>query len=85
MQKNAPCVQNKHIITTKEGEFMFGRESSNMPISFAMEMSRNQKAFSAFLKQSEGEQDEIIERARGIKTVREMHAFVNSIGNMEIK
>ena len=64
---------------------MFGRESSNMPISFAMEMSRNQKAFSAFLKQSEGEQDEIIERARGIKTVREMHAFVNSIGNMEIK
>ena len=62
---------------------MFGDNTSRMPIGFAMEMAHNKKAFSVFLRSSNEKQNEIIEKAREIKNIREMNRFVNSIGNMQ--
>ena len=53
-----------------------------MPIAFQMALAHNEASMNAFLKMSNEHQDKIISQANEIKTVREMHNFVDSIGKM---
>ena len=53
-----------------------------MPIAFQMALAHNEASMNAFLKMSNEHQDKIISKANEIKTVREMHNFVESIRKM---
>lgn len=54
-------------------------EENKMPIAFQMALAHNVSSMSAFLKMSNEKQDEIIEKSKKIKTVREINNFVNSL------
>ncbi len=54
-------------------------EENKMPLTFKMALAHNASSMSAFLKMSNEKQDEVIERSKNIKTIREMNNFVDSI------
>ena len=51
---------------------------SHFPIDFSMALAHNVPAFKSFLSLSDGEQDEIIEKAKSVKSIREMQS-INSL------
>ena len=53
-----------------------------MPLVFQMALAHNAESMNAFLKMSNEKQDEIIEKSKNIKTVREINNFVNSISKI---
>ncbi|MBQ3040504.1 MAG: hypothetical protein IJD42_02785 [Clostridia bacterium] len=53
-----------------------------MPIAFQMALAHNVPSMNEFLKMSNEKQDEVIEKSKNIKTIREMNNFVNSIPKM---
>ena len=53
-----------------------------MPLTFQMALAHNEASMNVFLKMSDEKQDKIINEANEIKTVREMHNFVDSIRKM---
>ncbi len=55
------------------------KSSADMPLGLSMALASNISSFNAFLKLSDREQDEIIEKARNVKTKRELQMLVNSI------
>ena len=55
---------------------------NKMPSAFQMALAHNTNSMNAFLKMSNEKQDKIINEAKEIKTVREMHNFVNFIPKM---
>ena len=54
-------------------------EIPKMPIGLQMALAHNTSSFNAFLKLSDSEQDKIIEKARNIKTKRELQAMIDNI------
>lgn len=62
---------------------MYGQESSQMPIRFAMSISKNAPALSAFLQMTNKEQDEVIKRASKIHNQRKMEQFVSTLPQMK--
>ncbi len=58
---------------------MYGDNSANMPIGFAMALAHDKKAFYTFLNMSDNEQDELIKRANKSKNIVEMQRLVNEI------
>ena len=52
---------------------------SHFPIDFSMALAHNVPAFKSFLSLSDGEQDEIIEKAKSVKSIREMQILVNGL------
>ena len=54
-------------------------EENKMPLAFQMALAHNVKSMNAFLKMSNEKQDEIIEKSKNIKTVREINNLVNSL------
>ena len=55
---------------------------TGMPIAFQMALAHNVQSMNEFLKMSNEKQDEVIEKSKNIKTIREMNNFVNSIQKM---
>lgn len=53
-----------------------------LPLGFKMAISHNLKAFSTFLSLDSKGQSDIIERAKQIKTKREMQIFVDSLPSL---
>ena len=58
---------------------MYGNESYTLPIGLAMSLSSNKEAFKIFLSMSNEEQDNLIGKAREMKTVRELQKMVDSL------
>lgn len=52
---------------------------SNFPIGFSMALAHNVPAFKIFLSLSDGEQDEIIKKARNTTNFRDMQLLVNGL------
>lgn len=58
---------------------MYGNASYDMPIGLAMSLSSNPEAFKTFLSMSNEEQDNVVNRAKEIKTKRELQLMVDSL------
>ena len=63
--------------TTFLGEKKMDKDS--FPIGFSMALAHNVSSFNAFLSLDDNEQNEIISKARSIKTKREMQILVDNI------
>ena len=53
--------------------------NDKMPIEFQMALAHNENALKAFLKMSDRKQNDIINEARNLSTLREINLFVNNI------
>ena len=60
------------------GEKKMDTEGS-FPIGFSMALAHNVSSFNAFLSLDDNEQNEIISKARSVKTKREMQILVDNI------
>ncbi|MBQ8163650.1 MAG: hypothetical protein IJZ93_04720 [Clostridia bacterium] len=58
---------------------MYGDNSANMPIGFAMALAHDKAAFYKFLNMSDSEQDALIEKANNSKNIVEMQRLVSSL------
>ncbi|MGM9645351.1 MAG: hypothetical protein ACI3XS_01485 [Eubacteriales bacterium] len=58
---------------------MYGDDSYNMPLGFAMALAGNPRAMNAFMKMEDEKQDQIIEQAKSTKTKREMQQLVDRL------
>ena len=54
-------------------------QMNNMPIAFQMALAHNKASMKTFLNLPDNEQDKIIDKARNVKSIREMNNFVNNI------
>ena len=52
----------------------------NMPIKFQMALAHDKRALCAFMNMQENEQNEIINKASKIETIRELNIFTSNIG-----
>ena len=55
-------------------------EEKEIPLGLAFQMAMNEKAMSHFSAMSEKEKENIIERARNVKSKQEMERLVNEMG-----
>ena len=55
-------------------------EKNDMPLSFQMALAHNIPSMKSFLSMDDKKQDEIIEKAKKVKSIREMNNFVDNIG-----
>ena len=53
--------------------------NDKMPIEFQMALAHNEDALKAFLKLPDEKQNNIINEAKKVSTLREMNLFVNNI------
>ncbi len=60
---------------------MYDIYNDHLPIEFSMALSHNRKAFYGFLRMDDEKQDVLIEKARNIKSHREMQELVNGIAD----
>ena len=51
----------------------------SLPIGFSMALAHNISAFNVFLSLDDEKQDEIIDKAKNTKTIREMQMLVDNI------
>ena len=58
---------------------MYGDNSSKMPLGLAMSLSSNPEAFYKFLKMTNEEQDEIMEKARATHSIVELKGIVDKL------
>lgn len=58
---------------------MYGENSYGVPLGLAMALSSNTVAMSAFLNMSNEKQDAFIEKAKSVKTKREMQMLVDKL------
>lgn len=56
-----------------------------MPMGFGMALSQNQPAMECFSKQTKQKQEEILAHTHSIRSRSEMHAFVQSLGEGQLK
>jgi hypothetical protein len=54
-------------------------EKSDMPLTFKMALAHNKSSLNAFLKMTDEKQNDVINEAKKLSTIREMNNFVNSI------
>jgi hypothetical protein len=54
-------------------------EKSDMPLTFQMALAHNKSSLNAFLKMTDEKQNDVINEAKKLSTIREMNNFVNSI------
>lgn len=73
-------INIKYAIIGSKGIKMNGE--NEMPLTFQMALAHNKTSMNAFLRMNNETQDKIINEAKEIKTVREMHKFVNFIPKM---
>ena len=55
-------------------------EEKEIPLGLACQMAMNEKAMAHFSAMSEKEKENIIERARNVKSKQEMERLVNEMG-----
>ena len=55
-------------------------EEKEIPLGLAFQMAMNEKAMAHFSAMSEKEKENIIERARNVKSKQEMEGLVNEMG-----
>ncbi len=55
-------------------------EEKEIPLGLAFQMAMNEKAMAHFSAMSEKEKENIIERARNVKSKQEMERLVNEMG-----
>ena len=61
------------------GDFMYGDNSYDMPLGFAMALASNPRAMNVFMKMENEKQDKVIEQAKSTKTKREMQQLVDHL------
>lgn len=58
---------------------MYGDNSYDMPLGFAMALASNPRAMNVFMKMENEKQDRVIEQAKSTKTKREMQQLVDHL------
>ena len=58
---------------------MYGDNSYDMPLGFAMALASNPRAMNVFMKMGNEKQDRVIEQAKSTKTKREMQQLVDHL------
>jgi hypothetical protein len=54
-----------------------------LPLGFGMALAQNQRAMEYFSKQSKQKQEEILAHTHSIRSRSEMHAYVQSLGDLQ--
>lgn len=58
-------------------------EERELPLGLAFQMAMNEKAFARFSDMGEQEKQSVIDRAKNVKSRREMERLVESLEKME--
>ena len=57
----------------------------NMPIGFGLALSGNTAAMTYYAQQTQGQRDDILNRAHNVRSEKEMHELVNSLAHPAIQ